>query len=167
MKIGILSDTHDKADRTARAVAAMARAGAEALIHCGDVTGPAVVRKCAGLPTYFVYGNNDYDQDALGRAITAIGGVILGRGGWVDLGGRRIAVTHGDLSGEIRRVLGSNPDYFLSGHSHVVADERRGDVRWINPGALHRASRWTVAVLDLETDHLEVLDVADDGPAPG
>ena len=167
MKIGILSDTHDKADRTARAVAAMVRAGAEALVHCGDVTGPAVVRKCAGLPTYFVYGNNDYDQDALGRAINAIGGVILGRGGWVDLGGRRIAVTHGDLSGEIRRVLGSNPDYFLSGHSHLPADERRGAVRWINPGALHRASRWTVAVLDLDTDHLEFLDVADDGPAPG
>ena len=162
MKIGILSDTHDRADRTARAVAALARAGAEALIHCGDVTGPAVVRQCGGLPTYFVYGNNDYDQDALGRAIRAIGGQILGRGGWIELGGRRIAVTHGDLVGEIRRVLGSNPDYFLSGHSHQASDELRAGVRWINPGALHRASRWTVAVLDLDSDHLEFLDIVDD-----
>ena len=167
MKIGIISDTHDRADRTAKAVAAMVQAGAEVLIHCGDVTGPAVVRKCGGLPTYFVYGNNDYDQDALGRAIRTIGGQILGRGGWIDLGGRRIAVTHGDLIGEIRRVLGSNPDYFLSGHSHLAGDERRGDVRWINPGALHRAARWTVAVLDLDSDHLEFLDVIDDEPSSG
>ena len=167
MKIGILSDTHDRVDRTARAVAAMVQAGAEVLIHCGDVTGPAVVRKCGGIPTYFVYGNNDYDQDALGRAITAIGGQVLGRGGWIDLGGRRIAVTHGDLVGEIRRVLGSNPDYFLSGHSHLPNDERRGTVRWINPGALHRAAKWTVAVLDLESDHLEFLDVTDNDSSPG
>ncbi len=167
MKIGILSDTHDRVDRTARAVVAMVRAGAEVLIHCGDVTGPAVVRKCGGIPTYFVYGNNDYDQDALGRAIAAIGGQSLGRGGWIDLGGRRIAVTHGDLIGEIRRVLGSNPDYFLSGHSHLPSDERRGTVRWINPGALHRAARWTVAVLDLDSDQLEFLNVNDDDPLQG
>lgn len=162
MKIGIMSDTHDKVDRTARAVAALIRAGAEVLVHCGDVTGPAVVRRCAGLPTIFVYGNNDYDHDALNRAVAAIGGRTLGRGGWFDLGGRRIAVTHGDLAGEVRRVLASEPDYLLSGHSHLPSDERRGDVRWINPGALHRASRWTVAVLDLESDQLEFLDVADD-----
>ncbi len=167
MKIGILSDTHDRADRTAKAVAVMVRAGAEVLVHCGDVTGPAVVMKCRGIPTYFVYGNNDYDQDALGRAITAIGGKSLGRGGWIDLGGRRIAVTHGDLVGEIRRVLGSNPDYFLSGHSHLVGDERRGTVRWINPGALHRAPRWTVAVLDLQSDHLEIFDIDDNDLSKG
>ncbi len=167
MKIGILSDTHDRVDRTAKAVAVMVRAGAEVLVHCGDVTGPAVVMRCRGIPTYFVYGNNDYDQDALGRAITAIGGKSLGRGGWIELEGRRIAVTHGDLVGEIRRVLGSNPDYFLSGHSHLVSDERRGTVRWINPGALHRAPRWTVAVLDLQSDQLEIFDIDDDDVQKG
>ncbi len=66
MKIGILSDTHDQVERTARAVAALVGAGAEVLIHCGDITGPAVVRECAGLPSYYVFGNNDYDQDGLG-----------------------------------------------------------------------------------------------------
>ena len=161
MKIGIISDTHDRVDRTARAVSALVCAGAEVLIHCGDVTGPAVVRKCGELPTIFVYGNNDYDHDALNRAVAAIGGRTLGRGGWVELGGRRIAVTHGDLIGEIRRVLGSNPDYFLSGHSHLPSDERRGSRPLDQPrGLAPGQSKWTVAVLDLESDHLEFLDVA-------
>lgn len=162
MKIGILSDTHDQVERTSRAVAALVRAGAEALVHCGDVTGPAVVLECGGLPGYYVFGNNDFDREGLRRAIARVGGRCLERGGEIALDGRRIAVTHGDSSAEIRRLSGADPDYFLSGHLHCATDDRRGATRWINPGALHRATPWTVAVLDLRADLLEFLTV--DGP---
>ena len=159
MKIGILSDTHDQVERTSRAVAALVGAGAEALIHCGDLTVPEVVLECGGLPSYFVFGNNDFDRDALLRAMALVGGRSLGRGGEVVLEGRRIAVTHGDSSGEIRRLLAADPDYLLFGHSHRAADERRGATRWINPGALYRARPWTAALLDLRTDLLEFLTI--------
>ncbi len=161
MKIGILSDTHDRAERTSRAVATLVRAGAEALVHCGDITEPAVILECGGLPGYFVFGNNDDDLDALRRAIVGVGGHCLESGGVIELDGRKLAVTHGDSASEARRLLALDPDYLLYGHSHRAADERRGSVRWINPGALHRASRWTVAVLDLGSDSLEFLEVAD------
>src|SRR5947209_1884299 len=105
MLIGILSDTHDRVDRAARAVEALRSAGAEALIHCGDLTGPAVVRACGVLPSYYVYGNNDFDRDALRVAMDEVKGVCLGFGGEVALGGRRIAVTHGDSPREFRRLL--------------------------------------------------------------
>ncbi|HEX8201329.1 MAG TPA: metallophosphoesterase family protein [Isosphaeraceae bacterium] len=159
MRLGILSDTHDQVARTAAAVALLVAEGAEALVHCGDLTGPAVVRACAALPCHYVLGNNDFDEDALRRAIAATGGVFLGRGGELRLEGRRLAVTHGDSAREVRRLAAARPDYLLLGHSHVPADARDGPTRRINPGALHRAARWSVALLDLPNDTLRFLDV--------
>ncbi len=163
MKIGILSDTHDEVARTARAVASLIDAGAEALVHCGDITGPEVVAKCSGLPGYYVFGNNDFDEQELRAAMAGVGGVCLERGGIIEVEGRRIAVTHGDSDREARRLLRLDPEFFLYGHSHLAGEVRRDGVRWINPGALHRATRHTVAVLDLADGSLEFLAVKDRG----
>lgn len=159
MKVGIISDTHDQVARTSRAVARLMQAGAEALIHCGDLTGADIVYECGALPCSYVLGNNDDEVNALKRAIAATGGTFLGRGGFVEIGGARFGVTHGDLFDEARRLIEAEPDYFLSGHTHAVSDRTVGKVRCINPGALHRASEWTVAVLDLETKALEILEL--------
>ncbi|MBV8382016.1 MAG: YfcE family phosphodiesterase [Planctomycetaceae bacterium] len=159
MRIAILSDTHDQLARTRVAVRWVVDQGAEALIHCGDLTGPDVVYGCAALPSYYVFGNNDFDVEDLRRAMSDVGGVCLGRAGEVTLAGRRIAVTHGDLSGEMRRLAARSPDYLLFGHTHRRVDERMGPTRRINPGALHRAAAWTVALLDLGTDSLQFLQI--------
>ncbi len=159
MKIGILSDTHDRVKRTVRAVMRLRSAGAEALIHCGDLTGPEVVGVCSVLPAYYVFGNNDFEIDALKAAMEESDAVCLGYGGEVILGGRRIAVAHGDRFGEIRRLRQADPDYLLYGHSHLTDDRRDGPTRLINPGALHRVDEPSVAVLDLETDDLQFLKI--------
>jgi putative phosphoesterase len=158
MRVGILSDTHDQVDRTSRAVALLAREGAEVLLHLGDLCGPDVVYACAGQPAYFIWGNNEVDLDALRAAIRQIGGTCLEWDGEITLTGRRIAMTHGDRPGSYRRLLESSPDYLLSGHSHVPHDHRHGSTRCINPGALHRAARHTVALLDLAADELRLLE---------
>lgn len=154
MRIGILSDTHDQVARTSRAVSLLIAEGADALIHCGDYTCPDVILECGGVPSYYVFGNNDFDETELRRAIVAVGGVCLEWGGVATFGVRRLGVTHGDSVHQLRRLAGLAPDYLLFGHSHRKADERRGATRWINPGALYRAAEWTVAVLDLELDRL-------------
>jgi len=159
MRVGILSDTHDQLARTSRAVASLISEGAEVLIHCGDMTRPPIVRECAGLTCYYVFGNNDFDEDVLRRAMAATGGVCLERGGQIEFGETRIAVTHGDSAREIRRLLATTPNYLLHGHSHAASDECHGATRWINPGALHRAHEWTVAVLDLDSDVLRFLNI--------
>lgn len=159
MLVGIISDTHDQIARTARAVRLLVGQGAQALIHCGDLTVPEVVYECSLLPGYYVFGNNDFDEESLRRAIAVTGGECLERGGVVELAGKRIAVAHGDSAREMRRLVAAAPDYVCFGHSHHKSDERRGSIRWINPGALHRASEWTVAVLDLGTDNLRFLAV--------
>jgi len=159
MILGIISDTHDRLARTNRAVAKLMASGAEALIHCGDLTGRPIVEECGQLPSYYVFGNNDFDEDGLRLAMKSVGGLCLERGGEVLLGGRRIAVTHGDSIREVNRLASGEPDYLLFGHSHLKHDERRGKTRWINPGALHRAERWTVALLDLGSDRLSFLEI--------
>jgi putative phosphoesterase len=154
MRIGILSDTHDQVARTMSAVALLIAEGAEMLFHCGDLTGPEVVAACGRLPSCYVFGNNDFDEDRLRRAMAKVGGICLGRGDVLVLEGRRVAMTHGDCPSETRRLRALEPDYLLFGHSHRPTDERDGATRRINPGALHRAAARTVAVLDLATDSL-------------
>ena len=141
MLIGILSDTHNQTKRTAAAIQLLHAEGAEVLIHCGDLTDPDIV---------------DEIQAAIKQAD---GAVCLGWGNEVELAGKRIAVTHGHLYKEYRRLLATNPDYLFTGHSHIAADHREGVTRFINPGALHRAQEFTVALLDLENDNLKFLPV--------
>ena len=109
MLIGILSDTHDQVERTRVAVNLLIAEGATALIHCGDLTGPEVVYECSLAPSYFVFGNCDYDREALRQAIATIGGTCLERGGLITLAGRRIAVTHGDSDQELSRLRRFSP----------------------------------------------------------
>ena len=134
--------------------------GAEALIHCGDLSSPPIVNACAVMPFWFVFGNHDADNvPALQQAALESGAVCLGWAGEVNLDGRLIAVAHGHMSYDIRRALAARPHYLLSGHSHVASDREEKMVRRINPGALHEADRFTVALLDLLYDELRFITI--------
>jgi putative phosphoesterase len=160
VRLGILSDTHDQLARTECAVRLLRAEGADALVHCGDLTRPDMVAVCAALPCHFAFGNHDADNvPDLQRAMAAAGAVCLGWGGEVTLGGKRVAVAHGHMTADVRRLLAARPDYLLSGHLHLAFDRRDGPTRRINPGALHEADEFTVALLDLETDRLQFLAV--------
>lgn len=159
MLIGILSDTHNRVERAERAVELLCGEGAEILVHCGDLATPDVLAACAVAPLYFVFGNHDFDTAALKSAAAEHGATCLEWGGEFTAGGKRIAVSHGHLTSEIRPLLESEPDYLLSGHSHTARDWHEGSTRRINPGALFRASEFTVALLDVVADRVRFLTV--------
>lgn len=160
MLLGILSDTHDRHARTALAIDMLRSAGAEALVHCGDFTSPEIMELLAGGPSWFVFGNNDEGYERpLARAADKIGAVSLGFGGTIELARRTIAVTHGHVPAEDKRLTAMEPDYFLFGHSHDKLSQHRGPTHFINPGAIHRAGEYTVALLNLKTDQLKFLEV--------
>lgn len=160
MRVGVLSDTHEQLERTRRALEALRAAGCAALVHCGDFTSVAMVTACAGVGLPFVFGNNDADETpALERAAVEAGAVCLGWSGEVELGGRRVAVAHGHMRDDVRRLLAAGPDYLLTGHSHAAHDFDAGGVRRLNPGALHRADVFTVGVLDTETGAWRLVEV--------
>jgi putative phosphoesterase len=158
MLLGILSDTHDELERTQAAVRLLREHGAEALVHCGDLSSPAIVAACSQVRCWFALGNHDADNvPALEEAARQNGAVCLGWGGEIELDGKLIAVAHGHMSSDIRRALARRPHYLFSGHSHIPSDRLEGLVRRINPGALSDADQFTVAILDLLMDELRLL----------
>ena len=160
MLIGIVSDTHDRTDPMAAAIALLQSRGAEFFIHCGDVGSPAVLDYLAGLRAAFVWGNCDHDRLGLQRYAQSIGIETYGNFGELELDGKRFALTHGDDPALKRRLLSEQRhDYLLQGHTHVPQDIRVGRIHLINPGALHRANPKTCALLDTVTDSAEILPI--------
>lgn len=167
-RLGLVSDSHGRRGRTARAVGALRDAGATLLIHLGDFEDPDLLEELlvagpdgAPLPVHLVAGNMD-DPQELRAAARRLGFVFHHPGGEIEIGGRRIAFTHGDRDGELRRLLESRPTLLAHGHTHVAADRTVEGVRIVNPGALHRARRYTVAVFDPTTGVLDSIEVRDD-----
>jgi putative phosphoesterase len=161
MRIGILSDTHDKLPAMQAGLNLLRQSGAEFFIHCGDVGSEPILDQLAGLPSAFVWGNNDWDRPALERYAHNLGITCYGDFGDLELGGKRFAVIHGDDLRLRQRILTEqHHDYLLQGHTHLRHDEKIGTVRCINPGALYRARDKSVAILDTETDRLTFLTVA-------
>lgn len=155
MRIGILSDTHDRDAAMKAAIELLVGERAEFFIHCGDVGSERILDHLAGLRAAFVWGNNDYDRLELQRYARKLGIACHGAFGDLELGGKRFALLHGDDSRLRQRILDEQQhDYLLSGHTHVRLDQRVGRTRCINPGALHRAAQKTVATLDTENDQL-------------
>lgn len=158
MLVGILSDTHDRANAMHAAVELLRSAGAEFFIHCGDVGSEHLLDYLAGLQTAFVWGNNDWDRLSLQRYAQKLGITCYGSFGELELAGKRFALMHGDdLPLKQRLIAGQQHDYLLFGHTHLRSDERVGRTRIINPGALHRVREKTVALLDTDADRLTFM----------
>jgi predicted phosphodiesterase len=70
-------------------------------------------------------------------------------------------VVHGHMSWDLRRLIDRKPDFLFSGHDHFPSEKMLGNVRRINPGALHRADQFTVALVDLETGEVNFLPLSE------
>ncbi|MBX3372451.1 MAG: metallophosphoesterase family protein [Phycisphaeraceae bacterium] len=167
--VGVLSDSHGRWRITRRAISRLVEHGAGTFIHLGDLESEAVLEELAGLDARVVFGNCDSDESQL-RAHAARLGIriehpasVLALPRDVAAPGApatiRIAFTHGHLPGCVDALLASRPEYLLLGHSHRMRDERHGPTRIVNPGALFRADRYTVALIDPQADQVRFLDV--------
>lgn len=144
MRICIVSDSHDRADPLAAAIIEAKAAGAQAVIHCGDLIGANTLRSSIklGVPVHLVHGNNQGDAMALHRMMAKTGGLVTyhGQDAELELGGRRIFVTHYPHYG---RGMACTGDYDLvcCGHSHVAEIVRQPNIRGgetmlVNPGSV-------------------------------
>lgn len=159
--LGIISDTHGRAGPTARAIDALVAKGASRIVHLGDVGDERVLDLLAGLDALVVFGNCD-DERSLGRYAKFLGIDVVHPGAIIEVKTRRIGLTHGHLEREYARLLGEGVDFLLHGHTHQTRDERVGQTRVLNPGALHRANRLTALLLDPESGAAEWIQVDDE-----
>ena len=144
MKICIVSDSHDRAEPLAAAIVKAQLAGAQAVIHCGDLIGANTLRTSLklGIPLHVLHGNNIGDQMAMQRMMAKSGGILTyhGQDAELTLGGRRIFATHYPHYG---RGMACTGDYDLvcCGHSHVAEiiwqdNIKGGKTPLVNPGSV-------------------------------
>lgn len=159
VKLGIMSDSHGRVALVRAALGLLDEAGAEGIVHCGDVGGLAVLEELAGRRCWFVWGNADLPGPGWRAEVQALGlpwpqGPLT-----LELAGKRIAVYHGHEPGFAQVLQAAEHDYLLRGHTHQREDHRVGRMRVINPGALRRGWTKSVALLDLDSDLLRFMDV--------
>ena len=121
LRVGVVSDTHG----LLRPQALAALAGADHIIHAGDIGDPGILAALAAIaPVTAVRGNNDHGPWAEALPQTAV----------VDLAGARLYVIH-DVA-----ALPIDPPALgiaavIAGHSHKPAVTRRAGVLYLNPGS--------------------------------
>lgn len=158
LRIGILSDSHGQTRITRDAVHMLIARGCSLLIHLGDLCSDSVVDELVGHNARIVLGN--CDDEAIGRYAGHLGIINDHPAGRIDVNRRIVAYTHGHIERAMQQALADGVDYLLHGHTHEPRDERIGRTRIINPGALHRAARYTAAILEPAQDQVEWLEVA-------
>lgn len=142
--------------------------GADLLIHLGDIGSAEVIDALAlnkpgsneQMPAYMVFGNTDWDIDSLTSYAQEIGIGVSHPVGRLATPRGDLVYLHGDDQGAVIAALEDKVAYLCHGHTHIQADTRRGATRVINPGALHRASQYTVAMLNTDNDSLTFYAVA-------
>ncbi len=161
MRIGIVSDTHDRVEAVAEAVRLLAEQRVELILHCGDIESAETVAAFQLIPTHFVFGNWDKDRAKLTSAIKAIGGTAHESFGALELSGKRVAWVHSHERHQLYQLEHCDYfDYVFYGHTHVREQHRTGKTLVANPGALFRANPKTCIVLDVVTGELKPVIVA-------
>lgn len=170
MKICIVSDSHDRSEPLAAAVSAAHAAGAQAVIHCGDLIGAHTLRASLklGLDMHVVHGNNVGDQMALHRLMTKSSGKLkyYGMDAAFELAGKRIFVTHYPHYGHAMACTGDY-DLVCCGHSHHAEIVKQPNIRGgtsmlANPGTVAGidapgiVARCTWILGDLTNMHFEI-----------
>lgn len=168
MKVCIVSDSHDRAEPLAQAVAEAKALGAQAVIHCGDLIGAQTIKPALahGLPVHLIHGNNVGDAQSLHRQMRHSEGRLTyhGADGRFEIGGRKVFLVHYDDYGYAMACTG-DWELVCCGHSHQ-ADVRevtsvKGNRTWlVNPGTvagLAAPATWVLG--DLASMRFEVREL--------
>ena len=145
-RIIILSDTHG----LLRPEVMTRLAGADAIIHGGDINTQTIVDTLQGFaPLYIVRGNNDKEwAESLPHNLS------------FTIEGIHFYLVHNkrDIPTNLAGV-----DVVVYGHSHKYACENRDGVLWLNPGSCGRRrfdQEITLAVMTAESGQFQVKKVA-------
>lgn len=163
MKIGIISDTHNNIDLTRKAVSLFRDLGVDLVLHAGDLTSPRMLELFAGLTCRFVLGNGDIDIEDLNAESERLGFGPIEYYAAFEAGGRRFMMFHGNNVPLFREAVASGKyDYIIKGHTHFFENYISNSARIINPGSLYGADEFSVAVLHVDEDRVEIFRITDD-----
>ena len=161
MKIGIISDSHDRLPALKQALAAVLARNVSAILHAGDFVAPfaakllAEAARDAGTPIHCIYGNNDGERAGLAKLLPQIQDGPLR----LDLAGRTIVMNH-DLESLGQADL-AGADIIVTGHTHHAGSGARGGVFYVDPGECcgWLTGHCTVAIVDTDAMSAEIVEL--------
>ena len=165
MRVGLMSDSHDRVPAIAEFLKQMQAAGIGLVLHAGDFCAPFALQPFfdAQVAVGGVFGRNDGDQEGLrAKAAQAMGIELFESPHSFDLNGTRMLIVH-DI-GEVNERSIEGHSVIVHGCTHERNEQRRGSTLMVNPG---EACGWltgkpSAAVLDLTSMTVEWLTL--DGP---
>ncbi len=164
MQIGIISDIHDNIWKLSAALQRLR--SVNVILCCGDLCSPFIVPRLGENfegDIHVVFGNNDGDLFRISQQARNYPQIHLhGEFAALELGGKRIAMTHFD--DVAREVAGSGKfDLVCFGHNHQFEISEAGSTLLINPGeimgGLSREQISSFVIYETETGEAEKVEV--------
>ena len=165
MKLGVMSDSHDRVPAIKELLRRFGEAGVEFVVHAGDFCSPFALDPfvAAHVPFVGVFGRNDGDHEGLRAASqTGMGIELFESPHSFRLGDHSILLVH-DI-GDVQARSVAEHAFVFHGSLHQQEMKTRKDSLIVNPG---EACGWlhgspTAAIIDLDSKHAEFVKL--DGP---
>ena len=162
MRVGLISDTHDRLPAIRDFARLFGEHGIPLVMHAGDYCSPFALDPFieANLPVLGIFGRNDGDPEGLkAHAGTGMGTELYESPHSFEVSGRRILLVH-DL-GEVNKRSIDAHDIVVHGSTHRQETVTRGNTLVVNPGEAcgWLTGRCTAALLDLDTRQVEILSL--------
>ena len=164
MKIAVMSDSHDHLYAVRAALTKADEAGAEVVIHCGDLVAPFMISelKTFAGPVHVVFGNNDGDIFLLSKLSAGSNVTLHGEVATLELGGRSILVVHDPGAAEAYAATGAYDAVFY-GHLHLAGEKAAGETLLVGAGELMGfKEKPSFGIYDTETNAVERVSLAED-----
>ena len=162
MKIGLISDTHDKIQNIRKAVRIFNDKHVDLVIHAGDFVNPIAVESLAGVKLVGVLGNNDTENAGPTSTFDKIHGELKGEIFETVYDGLKFAIYHGtNLAKREQLIKSGKYDVLIYGHTHRKDNRFIGTTRVINPGTAKGFFGLfaTIAVFDTSSRKLEFINL--------
>lgn len=161
MKVGVISDSHDRLPTLRRAMSMCSQMSVDAVIHAGDVIAPFAAKLLAPpefspqIPVHVVYGNNDGERAGLAKVLPQIVEGPL----HLEIDQCKIVVHH--FIDWLKPQDTAEADVIITGHTHEIVNNQRNRQLILNPGECCGwvSGRCTFAVLDTQMRQAQIVNI--------
>lgn len=165
MRIGLMSDTHDRVPAIDALLREMLAREVNFVIHAGDHCSPFSLKPFQdhGVALAGVFGRNDGDHEGLRAAAQqGMGMELFESPHGMPMADNKMLIVH-DIADVVERSVLAHA-VVVHGHTHLQEMKTRNNTLIVNPG---EACGWlygapSAAILDLDTKHVEFIKL--DGP---
>jgi len=164
MKIGLMSDTHDRLPFIDKAIKRLNEEKVELALHAGDYSAPFAAFRFKPLKAKMigVFGNNDAEKELLRKNFETIGKQVQGKFAEVKVDNLKIALLHGEETDLLESLINTSAyDVVMYGHTHQAVVRRQNRTLIVNPGEVcgYLSEKATIGFLDTETMKVELVSI--------